>query len=381
MKKQLLIPTILLIFSFTNFSFSQNGYKDAKWGMNIEKVKSLGFDVQGSGTESDFFGFAAAFYYETGKLNSASEQVDPLLEYYKSNALTYLSSKSGEDNLMFYFANDALVAVELILVSELKDNVMLSELEKKYGKSKTKYFEYFHSDAKINLWSNSGDRIILFMNPPNHDSRIVYLDKKFYQTISKRMIILLAKEKNSNTNFVQKQLNYYKKFPWYTKRDVISNETNLTEMKGFFGFESADDFSLGSLLIAHVYQNNRKPIESYSLNEYNVEPGINYYFTDEDELVEIRIRFKDYSLKINENLEKKFGKVTLKRYARPEVAFENTRIIKAWYNLPETIVTYEHTATGYDFVNFLSKDFYNALIDYAVEKSKSELKKKSQKID
>jgi len=381
MKKQLFITALLLIITFIDSSYSQTGYKDVKWGMNLDKVKELGYVEISKGQENYFFGFAAAFYYETGKLNSESEYTDPLEEYYKSNRITFLSSKSGEDDLMFYFIDASLVAVELVFSSN--ENEMLTEIEKKYGKSKLKYFEYFHRDAKVNAWFNSGDRIVLFMKKPSHSDRIVYLDKKFYQNISKTEIKRLEEEKNGNTNFVQNTLNYYKKYKWYTTReDIELKGTKLEKPEPYFGFNlSADDFSLGSLSVAHVYQNSKKPIESYNLNEYNVEPGVKFYFTDEDELVEIRIGFKDYSLKINENLEKKFGKAPLKRYARQEVAFENTRIIKAWYNIPETIVTFEHTGTGYDFVNFLSKNFYNSLIDYAIDKKNSELKKKSQKID
>jgi hypothetical protein len=117
---------------------SQNGYKEYKWGMSTDKIKSICPDLIVDNTIEEEFKrlnlklddttrwqspkYALMYLYKSDLIDTIPEPLQ-----YEYGKLSYYNSK--QNDLQFYFLNDKLIAVELTFRNES----IISELKQRYG--------------------------------------------------------------------------------------------------------------------------------------------------------------------------------------------------------------------------------------------------------
>ena len=168
-------PIILLIaFSIVlcQSSFSQNGYKQFRWGMKANKVSSLVPDIEFQQNKSTTF-FSIAFLCKYGTAIDGTIP-DPLNEVYDRIDL-YQSQESDMD---FFFIDSSLFAVAINQIAS-GDNSFSLALDRKYGYSTAHGMIIGSAEFQVKAWYNSGDRIITFGRNVDYES-VTYLNKAIF---------------------------------------------------------------------------------------------------------------------------------------------------------------------------------------------------------
>lgn len=177
--KRIIILVLILAVVYSQFSFSQNGFKKFKWGMKISKIEELVPDLK-----NEEHGYTMSFFVAYHSKYGASVDgtiLDPLKELFSS-----LAGYSSEEMAMkFCFVDSSLFAVEISQVAT-ENNSFSTELSKKYGDTKSASLRNGDFEFQAKVWFPTGDRIIIFIRASD-DSKyetVTYLDKKFFFKLS-----------------------------------------------------------------------------------------------------------------------------------------------------------------------------------------------------
>jgi len=189
-----IVLIIAIVFLSTNL-FSQNGYKNFKWGESLEKINSLVNDLESFPPESH--SLFIAFTFQNSKLYGESIP-DPLFEL-KGEVLAF---DSRSQNMAFYFLDSALFCVEITF----KQETIYKELEAKYGKVKSKFLDLGYGDFReTKAWFNNKGRIVTYWklsSSPLGEETISYTDSRLYFKIADT----LKKERASETKTNRKKI-------------------------------------------------------------------------------------------------------------------------------------------------------------------------------
>lgn len=172
------ISSLLMIFVIITSVYSQNGYKDFKWGMTSEQVSELVLTFQESSEDDSKPIFQKSTEYDSSPSDSGSSLSFVMSYLYGSElqgsiphpgkyAIDFVGYNNGRSSawiddggLEFFFSKNKLVGV----VTYFHNANIISELEKKYGK---------------------GISLKFYINNTFVDEGRVWLDKKRYIVWSK----------------------------------------------------------------------------------------------------------------------------------------------------------------------------------------------------
>jgi hypothetical protein len=170
--------TIVIVSLSTNL-FSQNGYKNFKWGESLERVNNAVPDLESISPQITCF--LVAFSYQNWQLFESSipnpaSQLDGTLS-------AYLSEK---ENMNFYFLDSKLFAVEITFGEER----ISEELEAKYGIAPSRVLTIIESSNEIKAWFNSKGRIITYckhLSSPYQEEVVSYINPTIYNKVADQL--------------------------------------------------------------------------------------------------------------------------------------------------------------------------------------------------
>lgn len=175
---------LIFILFFINLLYSQNGYKNFKWGESIISVqsKSKKLLLQNYSLD-DYKGLFIPFYNDYRDLFDWLNPIpNPIT---KISGIVKVYEEEGTERL-FFFRDSSLFAVEL----RLTNIYALKDLENKYGSViRTEWHDgYWNYDMRA--WIDEPDRIISYRAYSYFDTveYVTYIDKSLYLYISDQLI-------------------------------------------------------------------------------------------------------------------------------------------------------------------------------------------------
>ena len=195
----------LIMFIHVAFVLAaQNGYKQFKWGENIDSVKSKSSSFEEDEYGGNFEGFWIAYYMQYGNLGSSAELSNPL-NISESKFSTYVDK---DKDMSFLFADDKLVAVRLVFQSSPNDKQkVISQLEQKYGVSPSKSVTHGSLTLKIKSWLNRQGRLVTYqytdMGMGIELETVDYIDQTFYNKVAGKLKTIQQQALNARHNEIK----------------------------------------------------------------------------------------------------------------------------------------------------------------------------------
>jgi len=183
MKKALFVVLVLFV---TVALFGQTGYKDYTWGMSLEQVKEKCPDVRevGTGFKATLFMFYYVYY----------EQLDSFPDPLKQETRNMTKFQSMKNDLMFYFIDNKLVAVDVTFSAE---NI-LPELLKQNGNKIARSIRYSENTYKLVAWNNNQNRYILYDFDNYFIETVTYIDGRWLKPLFDKTMTAINAAKSSS---------------------------------------------------------------------------------------------------------------------------------------------------------------------------------------
>ena len=173
-----IVLIIAIVFLSTNL-FSQNGYKNFKWGESVEKVNKVVPDLESISPQITCL--LVAFSYQNWQLFESS--IPNPASKLDGTISVYLSEK---ENMNFYFLDSKLFAVE-ITFGEAK---ISEDLEAKYGIAPSRNLTIIESSNEIKAWFNREGRIITYckhLSSPFQEEVVSYINPTIYNKVADQL--------------------------------------------------------------------------------------------------------------------------------------------------------------------------------------------------
>jgi hypothetical protein len=194
MEKKILIFVLFLV-GFSTFGFSQNGYKEYKFGMSLEIISSMISGEKGSYAFDYAFSFIMYYLYSNELNNSIPSPLSETDDFsiYHSGQWWY----KDNEVFAFYFDENKLVAVKIYFFF----GSILSDLINKYGQKNSIIFSNGNYEGKT--WIDNTNRFIVWQKEKDYDGRrtyetVTYVDEKWIKKLCDKRIQQFRNEIQEN---------------------------------------------------------------------------------------------------------------------------------------------------------------------------------------
>jgi hypothetical protein len=186
------VLNLLLIIVLTASSSLAQGYKNFKWGDRKDSVEK-----HIKNPCSSFIGNAGGF------LSAYMHKYAEIADYDVPSPFTALDGESDvlcsdDDKIVFYFKDNKLIVVEVVISY---GNSVLETLVEKYGKSKSNSISISNNVYETKAWFHDNGRVIAWQKLKDYPIEYVtYIDKNVFNNaaskINKKIISERSKEKS-----------------------------------------------------------------------------------------------------------------------------------------------------------------------------------------
>lgn len=174
--------TLVMMFLITFVTYAQNGYKNFKWGQNINSVQSQIKVKEDSHKLLVFRAFKVAYYIQNGNLGVDSKLADPMKKL--EGEFKYYTTEDKETTFIFY--DDKLVSV--MVEFNQQRNKVINDFISKYGSCSSKYMTHGSLTIELKAWFPNSDRIITYEYDKSWDVETVnYIDKNIYNKCASKL--------------------------------------------------------------------------------------------------------------------------------------------------------------------------------------------------